>query len=248
MPLPLRQLLRTSVGAISPDWVEKHAKNWPILRGYKDLGHKISKLKRSLAADNLTDFFNAASVYISKQDLQTLFPHHISRFNSPFTPEKDRLLAYLGYVDIMTYLESDIMTKVDRATMRVALEGREPFLDQNIIEFALRLPDQWKIKNGQTKYILREILYKYVPKNLIERPKQGFAIPLRKWLQSAALRDNLYAMTADSAFTDLFEFETSTLKTWIDDFSSGKSPHNAHFIWYLYTLYQWYCRWICQKK
>ena len=85
--------------------------------------------------------------------------------------------------DIQSYLTDDILCKVDRAAMSVSLETRVPFLDHKIVELAWRIPLSMKIKGSEGKSILRKILYKNVPKSLIERPKAGFSIPLAQWLR-----------------------------------------------------------------
>ena len=87
------------------------------------------------------------------------------------------------FLDTMTYLPDDILVKVDRAAMGVSLETRAPFLDHRVVELAARIPIEQKISNGKGKQILRKILFKYVPEDLIERPKQGFGIPLGEWLK-----------------------------------------------------------------
>ena len=134
------------------------------------------------------------------------------------------------------------MTKVDRATMQVALEGREPFLDQNIIEFAMRMPDHLKIKDQQSKYLLRQILYKYVPKSLIGRPKQGFEVPLEKWLRNH-LKEELEMLSRDKAFLTQFQLK-SGLEASMEDFINQRKYVAPQLIWHIYVLYQWYKRWI----
>ena len=91
----------------------------------------------------------------------------------------ESMMAY----DLISYLPTDILTKVDRAAMSVSLETRIPFLDIDVIEFSSSLPIEYKIRNGVSKWALREVLYKHVPKDLIERPKMGFGVPLAEWLR-----------------------------------------------------------------
>lgn len=93
------------------------------------------------------------------------------------------LITQLGMFDFETHMTDDILAKVDRASMAVGLESREPFLDQRIVEHAVSLPTALKRKNGQDKYLLKQILYSYVPQSLVDRPKQGFGMPISEWLK-----------------------------------------------------------------
>src|SRR5690606_32944382 len=101
----------------------------------------------------------------------------------------DGLKSMLAY-DYETYLLNDILVKVDRSTMRYSLEGREPLLDHRLVEFAANLPDDFKIKDGVSKYILKDIVHDFLPKEMMERPKMGFAAPVDSWLRTE-LKDQL---------------------------------------------------------
>ena len=102
--------------------------------------------------------------------------------------DQNEIITTLLYVNFADYLPNDILTKVDRSTMAVSLESRAPLLDHRIVEFASRLPMSMKLRNGQSKWLLRQVLYRHVPRKMVDRPKSGFSIPIDSWLRGP-LRD-----------------------------------------------------------
>jgi asparagine synthase (glutamine-hydrolysing) len=136
----------------------------------------------------------------------------------------------------------DILQKVDRATMSVSLEGREPFLDQHIIEWAARLPNEYKYHQGQKKYILRQIVHQYIPKEIMERPKMGFGIPIESWLQNE-LKELVQENLSEAALKKHGLFNSTEVKKLTDQLFNGR-PENHLKVWYLLQFQMWYQRWI----
>lgn len=141
------------------------------------------------------------------------------------------------FLDMITYLPDDIMCKVDRASMAFSLESRAPFLHQDVVEASYKIPTEYKIKNKNGKHILRNILYKYVPKDLIERPKQGFGIPLDEWIKGP-LKDNFYeSMSEENLSHNLIN--KSMVKKMLDDHIDGKRNWQNQ-LWAIYSFQNWF--------
>lgn len=146
--------------------------------------------------------------------------------------------AAMMYMDTLTYLPDDILAKVDRASMAVALEARVPFLDHRVVEFAWRLPLEAKIKGGVGKRILRDILYRHVPRALIERPKAGFAIPLAEWLKGP-LRDWGEALLDRRRLEEQGLFDPAVVRTlWEENLAGRRAAHTA--LWDLLMFQAWW--------
>jgi asparagine synthase (glutamine-hydrolysing) len=152
---------------------------------YSNIGHKIHKTANIVSSKSIRDLHfklisqiqNPSDWLKDSNEYESVFNDNEDRFK-----ELDSVEIMMAY-DLISYLPTDILTKVDRAAMSVSLETRVPFLDPDVIQFSASIPMEFKIRNGVTKWLLREVLYKHVPKDLIERPKMGFAVPLAEWLR-----------------------------------------------------------------
>jgi len=189
VPAPLRRFLAAGLTALSPaQWDRIYSAMQPMLPSSLQVrmpGDRAHKLSQVLAVDSdATLYQNLVSTWPNPDtvvfgDRGPINLSHAWDALSDFDAPECRMML----LDALTYLPDDILCKVDRASMGVSLELRVPFLDHRVVEYAWRLPLHMKIRNGQGKWILRQLLYKYVRKELIERPKMGFAVPIDVWLR-----------------------------------------------------------------
>jgi asparagine synthase (glutamine-hydrolysing) len=143
----------------------------------------------------------------------------------------------LMYGDLTGYLPDDLLVKLDRAAMAVSLETRVPFLDRKLMEFAWRIPLAMKLDQGRRKWILRRVLYRYLPPELVDRPKQGFSVPLLKWLMGP-LRDWAEALLDERRLRQDGYFDTPVLR---DNWANVANHHHRlkHGIWSVLMFQAW---------
>jgi len=152
------------------------------------------------------------------------------------------VLEMIMAVDFKMYLQNDILTKVDRATMSVSLEGREPILDHRILEFSAQLPLNFKYDGKTTKRILKDITHEYIPKKMLDRPKAGFSLPVVKWLnEDLSYLVEEYLSREALSISGLFD--EKYLDQQIKLFKTGKF-HYISFVWKLLMFQMWYKRWM----
>ncbi|MGZ8285466.1 MAG: asparagine synthase (glutamine-hydrolyzing) [Allosphingosinicella sp.] len=189
LPRPLRRAMAQGLVALSPErWNKVAGAVSPILPASLRLslpGEKVHKAARGLASGSADELYQGlvsswrdpGEIVIGGAEPATLGPRTLARLEG--LPVCERMMA----LDMLTYLPDDILAKVDRAAMSVSLETRVPLLDHRVVEYAWRLPLDLKLRGGETKWVLRQLLYRHVPRALIERPKMGFGIPIDAWLR-----------------------------------------------------------------
>lgn len=189
LPPMLRQTLKSIIRNIPPSvfyHITRHYKVWatsnPLARKERLLHLLSLKSLLEVYDDRCSHWKRADALVIGSADCETAHqqvPPHLLAGD---------LFEQMMYIDMLTYLPDDILVKVDRAAMSVSLETRVPLLDHRVVEFVWSLPVDMKIRAGQSKWLLRQLLYRYVPSEMFDRPKSGFGIPIHDWLRTR-LRD-----------------------------------------------------------
>src|SRR5687767_11755197 len=198
----------------------------PVLKNKYNFHNRYEKLKGILRDPSSTQIMLSLSQQFTDEQVKKLVSLDFDKLETAYLSKelKDAYYSHLSYImaiDYQTYLVDDILQKVDRATMSVSLEGREPFLDHNVIEWAAQLPDDYKYHNGIKKFILKEIVHQYIPASMMERPKMGFAIPIGDWLMND-LSSHLETYLNESLIRKQGIFNWEYVGQLKKDFLSGK--------------------------
>jgi asparagine synthase (glutamine-hydrolysing) len=244
-PLQFRKIASKAINSIEP-------KTWD------GIFRKISKIKRT--PENMGDKLGKLAKVMNRETIQEAYYNLVSEIDNPESivigaTEPESWLTKIGmkmifndskqrmmFMDAMTYLPDDILVKVDRAAMANSLETRVPFLDHRVVKLAWRLPMNMKMRDGKTKWILRQVLYKYVPQVLIERPKQGFSIPLNEWLRGP-LRHWVESLLNEKRLRSEGYFNVSLVrKIWLAHLSGKRN--NQRLLWSI-LMYQ---AWLAEAK
>jgi len=200
---------------------------------------KMQALYEILSMGNSDDLYrrtishwkNPANIVLNSIEPPTIFG------NSNQCPRFQELAQRMMYFDLVTYLPDNILVKLDRASMGVSLEARVPILDHRVVEFAWRLPLSHKIKGKQGKWILRQLLYKYVPKELVERPKKGFGIPIGTWLRGP-LRDWAESLLNENRLRQEGYFDHVPIRQKWREHLAGKE-YRHYYLWDILMFQSW---------
>ena len=189
LPRPARRLAAAAIASVSTDgWERVYGTVETLLPAalrQRLAGEKVSKIGRLLAVDSVPLMYRSLVSAWSHPERLVADAHETPGALERIVggPEPDGLLERMMLADQVTYLADDLLAKVDRASMAVSLEARVPLLDHRVVEFSWRLPAHLKIRDGQGKWILRQVLHRRVPAALVDRPKTGFTVPIARWLR-----------------------------------------------------------------
>lgn len=219
----------------------------PVFKNKYNFHNRYEKLKNLLHDPSPKNMMLSLSKQYTDTQLKHLMKKHFHQIETAYlltTLQKDHHtpLSYMMAIDYQTYLMDDILQKVDRASMTASLEGREPFLDHRIIEWAAQLPDHYKYYKGSKKHILKEIVHQYIPKSLMDRPKMGFAIPLENWLQND-LKEKVFYYLDNEKIEKQNIFNQMFINEIKQDFYSGRKEF-TNKLWYILMFQMWYEKWM----
>ena len=242
LPAPLRSFGSATLNRLPPAAWDGLLSNRliPSRWRFSEPGEKIRKVSEILSAGNpeavyldlISHWKDPSAVVRGALEPPTLLTCQDARARFP------DLASWMMYTDLVTYLPDDILVKVDRASMGNSLEARVPYLDdQRVVEFAWRLPMKMKIRDGKGKWLLRQVLYQYVPESMLERPKQGFGVPIDAWLKGP-LRAWAEALLDKQRLNDEgFFYPEPILQKW-QEHLNGKHNWQYH-LWDILMFQAW---------
>jgi len=239
IPLPLRIFLADRIIAFNPDNWNYLSKIFMSSKNKNNLSHLMYKFSKVLRCKTLDGVYiklvshidNPTKFVLDSNNVDTRLSNYSFELNQ--FDDQQKMMIFDG----LTYLPDDILVKVDRASMASSLETRAPFLDHRVIEFSWQIDQSLKLRNGQGKWILRQILNKYLPKNLIERPKKGFGVPLDSWLRGS-LRDWAENLLDQKKLQEQGYFNSKLIRDkWTEHLSNKRDWQ--HDLWNILMFQAW---------
>lgn len=239
LPSPMRRLMACMLNYLPGHALDAVQRRLPQRMRVSNLADRLPKLAEVLAHPDGESFYHQLVSHWKKPDRVVLGAKEPSSIlcRSDNLPDLPDLRERMMYLDMQTYLPDDILTKVDRASMAVSLEARVPLLDHRLVEFAWRVPTEYKFRNGQGKWLLRQVLYRYVPQSLMDRPKMGFGVPIEHWLRGP-LREWAEELLNEQRLRDEGFFDSVPIQQMWQEHVSGKRRWHYH-LWDVLMFQAW---------
>ncbi len=233
----VRDFLAKAICWLSPEQWDKLGRLLPPQFRIRHVGDKAYKFSKILQTTSDDLYRSLVSLWDKPEELVI---HGNENYRWPSLANNKSYVEWMQFIDTMTYLPGDILTKVDRASMGVSLEARVPLLDHRVLEFAWRVPLKYKI-NNKSKWLLRQVLYRYVPPKLVDRPKMGFGVPIDQWLRGP-LRDWAEDLLCEHKLKADGILNSKLVRERWQEHLSGK--RNWHYsLWGVLMFQAWKNRW-----
>ncbi len=216
----------------------------PVLKNKYNFAQRYEKTKSILRNTSDQNIMLSVSQLFTEEQINQICTQRFEKLSTYFDSKELKnysSLAFAQAMDYQTYLLDDILQKVDRASMSVSLESREPLLDHRLIEYVAQLPDDLKFRDGSKKWLLKEIVHEYIPKSVMDRPKMGFAIPIESWLKHE-LRDLMETYITEGKVRETGIFNWKEIERLKLSFLAGRKEFGVK-VWYLLSYLMWYERW-----
>ena len=242
LPHRLRKGTAAALTAISPDRWSAVLSVLPSRLRPPQAGDKVHKAAEVMRLGSADAIYRRLVSHWEPAEIMPDAREPASLLDDPTVAKQfSDLVARMQFLDLVTYLPDDILTKVDRASMAVALEARVPLLDHRVVELSWRLPHEAKIRGNVSKWLLRQVLYRHVPPALVERPKMGFGIPLGEWLRGP-LREWAESLLDEKRLHQSGLLDTTTVRRYWKEHIDGQRNWQ-YLIWDVLMLEAWRARW-----
>jgi len=240
LPVALQSVLSGTMSLINPEYI-------PYFNRKYNFSTRYEKMKLIWKSHDPISAVKYISQYITESEAESFLGKPFEKYHTFFEDGNkvehnggitNRLLA----IDYKTFLVDNNLVKVDKATMSVGLEGREPMLDHRVIEYLSQLPSSFKIRNGVNKWLLKQVVHRYIPKELMERPKKPFIAPLMVWFKDD-LKEQLKYYLSESSLSKTGVFDHAPIIKLRDEYLAGRKI-NYQKLWQVLMFQLWYNQWI----
>lgn len=240
LPAAMQSILSGTMSLINPEYIPYFNRKYNFTTRYE-------KMRLIWKSHDPVTAVKYISQYITESEVESFLGKPFTKYHTSFEDgnklaHNDGITNRLLAIDYKTFLVDNNLVKVDRATMSVSLEGREPMLDHHVIEYLSQLPSSFKIRDGVNKWLLKQVVHRYIPKELMERPKKPFIAPLMVWFKDD-LKEQLKYYLSESSLSKTGVFDHAPIIKLREEYLAGKKV-NYQKLWQVLMFQLWYNQWI----